>query len=184
MHKFQIDICNLLEFLKRYNNTISSFLARMLFKRYLNFMRAFLPDFNFMYSTSIYPKLMSDFNMMASNCSISQKLYYFIIIFSMISSFIRVNWNISPCDYVCVVELVITISAVFFSLQAHFLGDLVKLFARVIWCTRNMLAVKSHGAIQQQPVVPADKFSRWDKRMKINQRWKPTLFRLQAIELF
>lgn len=91
MHKFQIDICNLLEFLKRYNNTISSFLARMLFKRYLNFMRAFLPDFNFMYSTSIYPKLLSDFNMMASNCSISQKLYYFIIIFSMISSFIRVN---------------------------------------------------------------------------------------------
>lgn len=57
---------------------------------------------------------MSDFNMMASNCSISQKLYYFIIIFSMISSFIRVNWNISPCDYVCVVELVITISTFLF----------------------------------------------------------------------
>lgn len=128
---------------------------------------------------------MSDFNMMASNCSISHKLYYFIIIFSgfffihssqlrYFTMWLRMRCGTSDHNF----------DFSFFSLHAYFLGDLVKLFARVIWRTRNMLAVKSHGVIQQQPVVPADKFSRWDKRMKINQRWKPTLFRLQAIELF
>lgn len=94
MHKFQIDICNLLDIFKHKNYNVSSFLAKCCSK-----------DSSFMYLTSIYSKLVSDFNTMASKRSISHKLYYFIITFSGIFLFIRVNWNISPCDYVCIVEL-------------------------------------------------------------------------------
>lgn len=80
MHKFQIDICNLLHILKHKNYNISRFLAKMLVK-------AFLPDSSFIYLTSIYSKHVSDFNMMASKRSISHKLYYFIITFSGIFFF-------------------------------------------------------------------------------------------------